>query len=143
MPRFRWRRPYGAATSEIDARSGSPNSDADADERLLRDEVRAHELEQLGAALEDLEQAPVAAEVVLAELVEEPGRPADVQALLARLDELGERRGELVQERALARRRAPGPRSAPRRSRAPSWSPATARSGTRAPTRRGRDRPAR
>ncbi len=40
-------------------------------------------------------------EILLAELVQESGRPADVQALLAGLDELGERRGELGEELAL------------------------------------------
>ena len=55
---------------------------ADADERPPRIERAAQQLEQRRALLEDLEQPAVRLELVVAHVVEQPGRAADVQALL-------------------------------------------------------------
>ena len=75
---------------------------ADADERPARLERRlAEHLEQRGALLDELEQAAVGLELLGAHLAEQVGGAADVEPLLRR-DELGERRPERGEERALA-----------------------------------------
>ena len=63
----------------------------------------AHDAEQLGALLDELEQAAVRVELLGAHLAEQVGGAADVQALL-RGDELGERGPKRSEEGTLARR---------------------------------------
>ena len=98
---------------------------ADADERAARLERRlAEHLEQRGALLDELEQVAVRLELLGAHLAEQVGGAADVEPLLGR-DELGERRPERGEERALAQAEARSRRSGARRSAVPSWRPAT------------------
>ena len=97
---------------------------AEAYERALGRARLAEHVEQVGPALDELEQASVSVELLCAHLAEQVGRAADVQSLL-RGDELGERRPERVEECALGGAEAGS--SKRRRSRpVPSCSPATA-----------------
>src|ERR671930_2490166 len=77
---------------------------ANADERPLREEAGAHEVEERDALLEHFEQAPVAAEIVGPKLVEDARRPPDVHLLLAGLEDIAEGGTELREERTLAGR---------------------------------------
>ncbi len=104
MPRFRWRSPYGRRDERDRDQLGVSELGADTNERLLRDQVRLHELEEGGPLLEHLEQTPVPAKVVRLKLIEETRCPPHVEALLARLEKLGERRQELHEECPLAAR---------------------------------------
>src|SRR5919201_6667473 len=77
---------------------------ADAHERSLREQARAHEVEECYTLLEHFEQAPVAGEVVGAKLVEHARRAPHVKLLLAGLERVGEGRPQLREEGPLARR---------------------------------------
>src|SRR5438046_315191 len=66
-----------------------------------RIERLAHDLEQRGACLEDLDQALVDIELLAAEVFEEAGGSADVEALALRRERLPEERLDRLQERPL------------------------------------------
>ena len=84
---------------------------ADPDERPLRAEARAQEVEHGSALLEHLEQAPVGPQLVGPELVQHAGRAADVERLLLGLEHVRERRAQPLEERPLALRERRRPRS--------------------------------
>src|SRR5262249_13128899 len=73
---------------------------AQADERTLRRTRLPEHVDQVGAALDELEQASVRAQLLGPYLAEQVCRPADVQALLGR-DELRECRPKRREEGAL------------------------------------------
>ena len=76
---------------------------ADARERPPRIGALREHVEQRGALLERLHQAPVRADLLRAHLVEQAGRAADEQ-LAVLVGRLLERAADREQERALARR---------------------------------------
>src|SRR3989442_10315084 len=79
---------------------------ADPHERTPRVERRlAEDLEQRSALLDELEQVPVRVELLGAQLAEQVGGAADIEALL-RGDELRERGAQRSEERQLARTQA-------------------------------------
>ena len=70
---------------------------AEADKRPLRRARPAEDIEQVGPALDELEQASVCVHLLCPDLAEQVGGTTDVQSLLGG-DELGERRPERVEE---------------------------------------------
>ena len=105
-PSVRFASPYAAPTSATSLQRRMLELVADADERPPRVERLAEHVEQRRALLERHEHVPVRAELLVAHVVEQPGRAADVEPLLARdraSVNAGRKRGE---ERALAAREA-------------------------------------
>ena len=112
---------------------------SEADERTLRRARLSEHVDQVGPALDELEQAPVRVELLCADLAEEVGRAADVEALLGG-DELAERGPERGEELALGRAEAGILEAAPEQARAELQPGARLRSGSRPPTGRARRR---
>ena len=124
MPRFRCWRPYAAPDERDAGEVRVVEVRPDADERPLRAEARPQQVEHGGPLLEHLEQAPVRSQLVRPELVQDAGRPADVERLLLGLEDVRERRAHAARGTRARARRAPASSKRLRRSRAPRRRPA-------------------
>ena len=114
---------------------------ADPDERPARVERLGEHVEQRAAALEQVDQRAVRAELLVAHLVEQAGGAADVDPLLRRRAASVNDGRKHREELALARRGGWDPRAGGGAGRCRARGRRAARSGTAPPSARARRRP--